>query len=133
MVDLRRRQFITLLGGTAATWPLAALAQQSGKIPRIGIIDDAPRWNAFRHGLRDLGYANLSAIDYLLQYLRDPTIPPWRRASVAMWYRRPSSAATALKSLGQSCQWTQNYFSIVGGFSAAQVRLTPPSHNLPLF
>jgi putative ABC transport system substrate-binding protein len=54
--ELRRRAFITLLGGAAAAWPLAAHAQQSGKIPRIGIIDDAPRWNAFRHGLRDLGY-----------------------------------------------------------------------------
>ena len=53
---MRRREFITLLGGAAAAWPLAARAQQSAKIPRIGIIDDSPIWNAFRHGLRDLGY-----------------------------------------------------------------------------
>ena len=53
---MRRREFITLLGGTAAAWPLAARAQQSAKIPCIGIIDDSPVWNAFRHGLRDLGY-----------------------------------------------------------------------------
>ena len=52
---MRRRQFITLLGGAAA-WPLTARAQQPPKIPRIGIIDDSPIWNAFRHGLRDLGY-----------------------------------------------------------------------------
>jgi putative tryptophan/tyrosine transport system substrate-binding protein len=50
---MRRRDFITLLGSAAAAWPLAARAQQSAKVPRIGIIDDAPRWNAFRHGLRD--------------------------------------------------------------------------------
>ena len=56
MLDLRRRQFITLLGVAAAAWPFAARAQQATKIPRIGIIDDAPRWKAFRHGLRDLGY-----------------------------------------------------------------------------
>ena len=53
---MRRRAFITLLGAAAA-WPLAARAQQSAsKIPRIGIIDDSPMWDAFRQGLRDLGY-----------------------------------------------------------------------------
>jgi hypothetical protein len=53
---LRRRAFITLLGGAAAAWPLAARAQQPAKIRRVGIIDEAPMWNAFREGLRDLGY-----------------------------------------------------------------------------
>src|SRR6516165_847645 len=54
---MRRREFITLLGSGVAAWPLAVRAQQQGKIPRIGIIDDAPMWNAFRQGLRELGYA----------------------------------------------------------------------------
>ena len=53
---MRRRQFITLLGGAVATWPLPLRAQQPVKIPRIGIIDDAPMWNAFRQELRDPGY-----------------------------------------------------------------------------
>jgi putative tryptophan/tyrosine transport system substrate-binding protein len=53
---LKRREFITLLGGAAAAWPLAAHAQRSAKIPRVGIIDEAPMWDAFRQGLRDLGY-----------------------------------------------------------------------------
>jgi putative ABC transport system substrate-binding protein len=51
---MRRRDFITLLGGAVA-WPLAARAQKP-KIPRIGIIDDAPIWDHFRTGLRELGY-----------------------------------------------------------------------------
>jgi putative tryptophan/tyrosine transport system substrate-binding protein len=54
---LKRREVITLLGGTA-TWPLAAArAQQSAaRLPRIGIIDNSPIWDNFRQGLRDLGY-----------------------------------------------------------------------------
>jgi putative tryptophan/tyrosine transport system substrate-binding protein len=58
MFDLRRRQFITLIGG-AATWPLAAQAQQSSvKLMRIGVLADrywAPM-EALRQGLQDLGY-----------------------------------------------------------------------------
>jgi putative ABC transport system substrate-binding protein len=56
MPDLRRRQFLTLLGGAAAAWPIAASAQQQAKLARVGIIDDAPIWNHFRQGLHDLGY-----------------------------------------------------------------------------
>ena len=52
---MRRREFITLLGGAAATW-LTARAQRQAKSPRIGIIDDAPIWDHFRQRLRDLGY-----------------------------------------------------------------------------
>jgi putative ABC transport system substrate-binding protein len=52
---MKRREFIAALGGAAASWPLAARAQQA-KIPRIGIIDNAPIWDHFRQGLRDLGY-----------------------------------------------------------------------------
>ena len=65
---MRRREFIVLLGSAAAMWPLAAPAQQPGKIPRIGIIDDAPMWNAFRQALRDLGYIEGQNITYEYRY-----------------------------------------------------------------
>jgi ABC-type uncharacterized transport system substrate-binding protein len=58
---MKRRAFLTLLGGAAA-WPLAARAQQSHGVPRIGVLlpgtptSFAPRTQAFVEGLRDLGY-----------------------------------------------------------------------------
>ena len=61
MVGLRRREFVTLLGGAAA-WPLAARAQQTPKLPTIGFIVAArpaaerDRIAAFSHRLRDLGW-----------------------------------------------------------------------------
>jgi putative tryptophan/tyrosine transport system substrate-binding protein len=70
--QLKRRDFITLLSGAAAAWPLAAWAQQAGRVPTIGFLGSATpatqgQWvTAFVQRLRELGWVeghNL-AIDY---------------------------------------------------------------------
>jgi putative tryptophan/tyrosine transport system substrate-binding protein len=53
---MRRRDFVSLVAAAALASPFSVRAQQPAKIPRIGIIDDSPIWNAFRHALRDLGH-----------------------------------------------------------------------------
>ena len=69
---MKRREFITLLGGAAAAWPLVARAQQATKHYRIGMLfptsptANAANLNAFRQRLQELGYVegrNL-VIDY---------------------------------------------------------------------
>jgi putative ABC transport system substrate-binding protein len=62
---VRRRQFITLLGGAAAAWPLAARAQQTERVRRIGVLlpatADDPVWQtrfgAFLQGLQQSGWS----------------------------------------------------------------------------
>jgi hypothetical protein len=63
---MRRRSFITLLGGAAVAWPLAARAQQSERVRRIGVLmslaaDDREtqaRHAAFLQGLQQLGWTD---------------------------------------------------------------------------
>ena len=59
---MRRREFIALFGGAAATWPVVAHAQQPA-MPLVGFLADgtpegfAPRLAAFKRGLADGGYS----------------------------------------------------------------------------
>jgi putative ABC transport system substrate-binding protein len=70
-VPIQRREFVTLLGGAAAAWPLAARAQQAGKLPTIGFLGAnasafSPWTAAFVSRLRELGWIDgrTIAIEY---------------------------------------------------------------------
>jgi hypothetical protein len=61
---IKRREFITLLGGATAAWPLAARAQQPDRMRRIGVLmaiaaddpESQARLTAFAQGLKQLGW-----------------------------------------------------------------------------
>jgi putative tryptophan/tyrosine transport system substrate-binding protein len=61
---MRRREFITVLGGAAATvWPRRLLAQRSTKVPRVGVllyntVQGDPNTEPFHQGMRELGYVD---------------------------------------------------------------------------
>jgi putative ABC transport system substrate-binding protein len=66
---MRRREFISLLGGTVAVWPVLARAQSSRNIPHIGILwhaanaeQEEPYFSAIINGLRDVGYVDGSTV-----------------------------------------------------------------------
>jgi putative ABC transport system substrate-binding protein len=63
---MKRRQFITLIGGAAATWPLAARAQDARKPALIGYLTPLPLNPSFVQGLQELGY--VEGRDFGIEY-----------------------------------------------------------------
>jgi ABC-type uncharacterized transport system substrate-binding protein len=63
---MRRRNFIKVIAGAAAAWPLAARAQQSRKVPLIGVLWPNPpaTFEYMRQGLKDLGYIEGQSIRF---------------------------------------------------------------------
>jgi ABC-type uncharacterized transport system substrate-binding protein len=111
--QLKRRDFITLLGGAAAVWPLAARAQQPGKLPRVGYIragtpNNDPFREEFVRGMRDLGYVEGRNIAYEFRHYGDdvesiaPLISDLLRAKVDIIVAGGTAAVRAAQTATQS-------------------------------
>jgi putative tryptophan/tyrosine transport system substrate-binding protein len=73
---MKRREFISLLGGTAVAWPLAAHAQQQPKMLRVGysgmLPREAPHYAAFEKRMAELGYQE--GRNFTFEYIQAPSI-----------------------------------------------------------
>jgi len=76
---MERREFITLLGGAAAVWPLATRAQQAAKLPRLAMLSPGRSeppdttlnlLDPFEQGLHELGYTQGRNISIERQYAK---------------------------------------------------------------
>ena len=73
MFGIKRREFITLIGGAAAAWPLAARAQQTaGKTVSVGILalEELSPIDTFRQALNDLGYVEGKNVRFEHRYAK---------------------------------------------------------------
>jgi putative ABC transport system substrate-binding protein len=78
---MNRREFITLLGGATAAWPLAALAQQPAKMLRVGALSAQPRaapiWIAFQERIAEHGYTQ--GTNFIFEFVQVVSIEDYER------------------------------------------------------
>jgi len=82
MSDMRRREFITLLGGAAAAWPLAVRAQLQPKMLRVGFVGIQPRgsplYAIFLNRMAELGYQE--GRNFAFEYIQTPNLEGYEKS-----------------------------------------------------
>ena len=107
---MRRREFITLLGGTAATWPLAARAQQPVRVRRIGALmsiaendSQSTVWSsAFERGLTDHGWKPGSDLKIEYRWANDENL--YRRFARELLAATPEVVLAVSGSVRARCR-----------------------------
>jgi putative ABC transport system substrate-binding protein len=124
---LRRRDFITLLGGAAAAWPLAVRAQQQG-LPLVGFLsNDSPatfadRLRAFHEGLRAAGYVEGDNVAILYRW-REAHTDPLPTLAADLVRRRPAVLVSWGTAPGLAAKAATTTIPVVFAVSDDPVRL----------
>ena len=88
---MRRRQFITLLGGAATVWPLAARAQQQPKMLRVGFVGmqprETPHYTNFLRRMAELGYQE--GRNFTFDYIQTPNVDGYDKSYQELAARNP--------------------------------------------
>jgi len=117
---MKRREFISLVGGAAASWPLTARAQQP-VLPVIGFLGMAPasanasRTEALRRGLEELGYVENRNVTFAFRWADSPAQLPELAADLAK--RRVAVIGTSGNAATRAAKTATSNIPIV--FSAA--------------
>jgi len=147
--QLKRREFITLLGSAAAAWPLAARAQQGERVRRIGVLmnlaaDDPEspvRLAAFLHGMQQLGWTDGRNVRIYTRWSADD-IDRSRRYAAELVTLAPdvilSSGSPAVGQLLQATRTVPIVFVLVvdpvgSGFVDSLARPNGNATGFPLF
>jgi hypothetical protein len=91
---MKRREFITLLGGAAVAWPLAARAQQH-KMLRVGFVGmqprEAPHYTNFLRRMTELGYQE--GRNFTFDYIQTPDVDGYDKSYQELAARKPERRA----------------------------------------
>jgi putative ABC transport system substrate-binding protein len=100
--QMKRREFITLIGGAATVWPVVGRTQQRTTLPQIGILDPGlpQHFESFRRGMDDLGYVEGRSVSYIYRSAagRAESIP---RLASELARRRPRYSRICVLQLAQ--------------------------------
>jgi hypothetical protein len=127
-----RREFIALLGGAAAAWPLAARAQQGERMRRIGLLSGASReptlsnYEAFLQGMRELGY--IEGRDFIVDYrFADGKYERFPELAAELVRLNPDVLLTGTGAAIRTLQRATTTIPIILAYSTNPVRREPRS------
>ena len=132
---MKRREFVTLLGGAAA-WPLAARAQQRTILPQVGILDPGipQHFEAFRRGMRELGYVEGNSISYIYRTAAGRAEPVSRFASELVALKPDvivTASAVPVRALKEATSTIPIVFVLADAITTGLVNnLAHPGENL---